>query len=113
MVREGSQILEGLTEHAPPNYGRSYSILPRHDGPCDVGQGPLFKAAGALVLSGSDLFLHAPSEAPEGASYLDLATFKLHNEPGGNRAAFGQWTLWYDALGQPQPSVSLLAFSAK
>jgi hypothetical protein len=112
MVRNGGQLLEGLVAHHPLNYGRSYTILPTHDGPCDLGQGPLFKTAGALVLKDTDLLLHAPSEAPEGAGYLDLTTFKLQGEPGGARAAFGEWTLWYDALPAHQPSTRLFTYSA-
>jgi hypothetical protein len=112
MVRNG-RILEGLAAHNPLNYGKSYTILPSHDGPCDLGEGPLFTTAGALVLSDADLLLHAPSEAQEGAGYLNLTTFELQGEPGGARAAFGEWTLWHDALAaHQQPSTRLFAYSA-
>jgi hypothetical protein len=98
MQRSG-KIVEGFTEFAPLNYGRQYRFEPDHTGPCEIGQGKLFKTPGSLVLADADLYLFTPSENSEGASYLDLSTFKLHNEPGGNRAAFGDWTMQYGAVG--------------
>jgi hypothetical protein len=106
-VVRGGKIAEGFTAFAPLNYGKNYSIVPDHGGPCDIGQGPLFKTPGSLIFADADLYLYAPSEASEGASYLDLTTFKLHGDPGGNRAAFGFWTLWYEGFEQ---AITLMTF---
>jgi hypothetical protein len=106
------KILEGLVAYAPLNYGSNYAILPTHDGPCDVGMGNLFKTPGSLIAAGDDLFLYVPGQAQESLSYLDLAAFTLHGEPGGSRAAFGAWTLWYDALASQTPSIALLRHEA-
>jgi hypothetical protein len=93
------------------SYGHGYTLLPELAGPCDVSDGPLFSAHGALIIVG---FGAAQAKGPIVAAdrrllrikfdggrpfvFFDLNGGHLTGTPDGNldRAAFGKWSLLLD-----------------
>ncbi len=90
------------------SYDRAYSLLPDLAGPCDVHDGPLFSANGALIITGpvtagsvgpilieGATFLRVKFSGGRGYVHFDLTSGRFSGAPEGNqsRAAFGNWTL--------------------
>jgi len=93
-------------------YGKC-EILPDHLDHCEIGTGPLFDKAGALVVAQDGSRSLVVTENASKNRYFDLTSWKLLGEPGGQRAAFKTWSLWHDGLGQSTPSARLLGYSVK
>jgi hypothetical protein len=71
-------------------YGE-YALEPDHFLRCEVGEGPLIKTPGSILLTEDDRLLAVRIDKRVG--YLSLKTGALHGEPGGGRAAFSAWYL--------------------
>jgi hypothetical protein len=110
---ESGRIDGDFETYAALVYGKS-EILPDHSDRCEIGTGPLFTMAGALVLAedGSRSLVVA-AKTGKSLRYFDLTSGKLRGEPGGQRAAFKTWSLWHDGLAQSAQSARLLGYSVE
>jgi hypothetical protein len=109
---ESGHIDGDFETYAALVYGK-YEILPDHSDRCEIGTGPLFTTAGALVLTEDGPTLVVTMKTSKDLRYFDLTTWKLRGEPGGKRAAFKAWSLWHDDLAQSASSARLLGYSVK
>jgi hypothetical protein len=91
-------------------YGK-FEILPEHTERCEIGDGPLFKKVGSLVLAEGSKFLVVQGKGGKNLRYFNLATGRLSGEPGGSRAAFKDWSLWHDGLTASPPCARLIRYS--
>ena len=94
-------------------YGKC-EILPDHFDRCEIGVGPLFSKAGALILADDgSKFLVVETKPRHSIRYFDLTKWELRGEPQGQRAAFKSWSLWHDDLASQTPSVRLLGYTVE
>jgi hypothetical protein len=96
-------------------YGtKYYRFVHDPNGPSQIGDGDLSKAAGThLLTENGDWYLVVNQYRKAGLRWFDLASGKVRGEPGSHRIAFGNWKLFVDGL-KPTPSeTELLSHSAK
>jgi hypothetical protein len=110
---ESGRIDGDFETYAALVYGK-WEILPDHSDRCEIGTGPLFTKVGALVLAeGGSRSLVVAGKTGKSPRYFDLTSWKLREEPGGQRAAFKTWSLWHDGLARSAPSARLLGSSVE
>jgi hypothetical protein len=108
---ESGRIDGDFETYAALVYGKC-EILPNHSDRCEMGTGPLFTKAGALVLAEDGArSLVVTAKTGKSLRYFDLTSGKLRGEPGGQRAAFKTWSLWHDGLAPSAQSARLLGYS--
>ena len=110
------------------SYGHAYTLVPDLAGPCDVYEGPLFSAHGALVVTGpisvgsqghplsNARKLLRVKFANRPYVHFDLLTGALRGAPEGNqdRAAFGRWVLLLNhEANDPKKQLCVMQFSAE
>jgi hypothetical protein len=81
-------------------YGTKYRFAHDPNGPCQIGDGKLSKAARSLVFTEDGSWhLVVNNKARVGdVRWLQLATGKVLGEPGSHRIAFGKWDLVIEKL---------------
>jgi hypothetical protein len=110
---ESGRVDGDFESYAVLVYGKC-EILPDHSDSCEIGTGPLFTRAGALVIADDgSRSLAVAAKTSSSLRYFDLTIWKLRGEPGGQRAAFKTWSLWHDSLAQSTPSKRLLGYSVE
>jgi hypothetical protein len=81
-------------------YGNKYRFVHDPNGPCQIGDDKLSKAAGSLVFTeeGSWHLVVNNKDRRGDMRWLHLATGKVLGEPGSQRVSFGKWDLFIEGL---------------
>jgi hypothetical protein len=109
-LHQGGHIDGDFDRYAVLRFGADYEIEPDHAGPCEIGPAQSLNKPGSFLLAGKDRYLLARAGNREGMRYFDIATGKLHGEPGGDTAWFAGWALWAAWMTPTADRVPLLEF---
>jgi hypothetical protein len=107
---ESGHIDGDFETYAALVYGKC-EIRPDHSDHCEIGTGPLFSKAGALVFAEDSKSLVVNEKTK--IRYFDLTSWTLSGIRGGKKAALKTWSLWHDGLAQSTTSTRLLGYSVK
>jgi hypothetical protein len=78
------------------SYGNGFRLLPRHTKACDVGEGPLYRTKGALIVTPTESLIVVPDilrNPPNGLVYFSIEAGQVRTDLRGSKgsAAFGEW----------------------
>jgi hypothetical protein len=125
--QKGPWLLSGQQTSAAQaclSYGTEFDILPAYESGCSItgAKRAAQNIPGTLALFSptasqptTERYLVVGSAAGSAARggpirFLNLDSFEITSEPGGNRADFGEWAIWMTLPSQPVEPSSIFKF---
>lgn len=89
------------------NYGNEFELRPSHEDEMQIGDSPLLRTKGALVITDHDKCLVSGIHGQSEIRYFSLNTGDVRGKPGGMIATFKIWSLVHPVFA-PHQSITLL-----